>query len=303
MKKEERDIRVEMFKVEYDTTPFVEVDYVDKYAQEHTGLMLLDSGSAGNLLSNEMADEIGMLCKVEDEKTTLFAFSEETMDTDVVKFSFALGGRLFQDTFSLCTRPLPVHVEGMKVIGILGVSFMQQHRLVIDYYDFTLHTSDVNPGNLRISDCDFFFPMEIGLKHYSVPVISIKQKGKDLVTLIDTGSFENMIAEQAMVENAFKCQRIDEKHVIYDIIGKFEVEEACVRFKMVSLGENRIFEQVKYDRFSVLSHNIFTPKENDCDENGEQLPPIELLIGSYFMALEGWTLDFGAKIMYKLKAA
>lgn len=58
MKKKERDIRVDMFKVEYDTTPFVEVDYVDKYAQEHTGLMLLDSGSAGNLLSNEMADEI-----------------------------------------------------------------------------------------------------------------------------------------------------------------------------------------------------------------------------------------------------
>lgn len=303
MEKKEKDIRVKLFRVVDDAAPFVEVDYMDKYAQEHTGLMLLDSGSAGSLLSSEMADEIGMLCKEEDEKNTLFAISEGTMDTDVVRFSFALGGRQFSDTFSVCTQPLPGRVEGMKVIGLLGVSFMQEHRLVIDYSDFTLHTSNVNPGNLRISDCDFFFPMEIGLKHYSVPVISIKQKGKDLVTLVDTGSFENMIAEHTLTENAFKCQRMDGKHFIYDIIDKIEAEEASIRFKIVSLGENRTFEQVKYDLFSVLPYNIFTPREEDCDENGEQLPPIELLIGNYFMAQEGWTLDFGAKIIYKLKAA
>lgn len=300
MEKKEKDIRVELFRVEENIHPFVMVDYVDKDAQEHSGLMLLDSGSAVNLLSNDMADQIGMLCKVEDETTTLYAFSPETMDTDVVRFSFALGGIQFHDTFSLCTRPLPVHVEGMNVIGLLGVSFMQQHRLVIDYSDFTLHTSDVNPRNLCISDCEFFFPMKLGIKYYEVPVTWVKQNGNDLVALVDTGAFENMITEHALTENAFKCQRTDDKHFIYDIIGEFEVEEASVRFKMVSIGNNRTFEQVKYDRFAVVPYDI---EVGGCDENGEQIPPIEILIGSYFMALEGWTLDFGAEIIYKRIAA
>lgn len=300
MEKKERDIWVELFRLEEIIHPFVMVDYVDKDAQEHSGLMLLDSGSAGNVLSNEMADQIGMLSKVEDETRTLYAFSPETMDTDVVRFSFALGGRQFHDTFSLCTRPLPVHVEKMKVIGILGVCFMKQHRLVIDYSDFTLHTSDVNPDNFRIPDCDFFFPMELGIKRYEVPVMWVKQNGKDLIAMVDTGSFENMIAEHTLTENAFKCQRTDEKHLVYDIIGEFEVEEASIRFKMVLFGENKTFEQVKYDRFAVVPYDI---EEGGCDENGEQIPPIELLIGSYFMALEGWTLDFGAEIIYKRMVA
>jgi hypothetical protein len=36
----EKDIRVEMVRMEGDVAPFVQVDYMDKEAQEHTGLML-----------------------------------------------------------------------------------------------------------------------------------------------------------------------------------------------------------------------------------------------------------------------
>ena len=302
--KKESNIRVAMFRVVGDFAPFVKVDYMDKDAQEHTGLMLLDSGSASNVLSSEMAERLGMLSKVEDETMTLFAFSELNMKTDIVKFSFAFGGKQFRDTFCLSVNPMPCYVEGMKVLGILGVSFMKQHRLVIDYSDFSIHTSNVNPGNLRISDCEFFFPMEIGLKHYEVPVLSVKQNGKDIVTLVDTGASNNMIAEHTLAENGFKCQYAeDEKFFIYDITGKVEVQEASVRFKIVSLGVNNVFEQVRYDRFAILPRNVFTPKEDDCDENGKQLPPIEVLIGSPFMAEEGWALDFGAGIIYKRMAA
>ena len=64
MEKKERDIRVEMFRVEGDIAPFVMVDYVDKYAQEHSGLMLLDSGCNSNVFYREMTDKIGDLCKM-----------------------------------------------------------------------------------------------------------------------------------------------------------------------------------------------------------------------------------------------
>ena len=52
----EKDIRVEMVRMEGDVAPFVQVDYMDKDAQDHTGLMLLDSGSTVNVLSSEMAE-------------------------------------------------------------------------------------------------------------------------------------------------------------------------------------------------------------------------------------------------------
>ncbi len=75
--KKESNIREGMFRVVGDFAPFVKVDYMDKDAQEHTGLMLLDSGSASNVLSSEMAERLGTLSKVEDETMTLFAFSEK----------------------------------------------------------------------------------------------------------------------------------------------------------------------------------------------------------------------------------
>jgi hypothetical protein len=45
-----------------------------------------------------------------------------------------------------------------------------------------------------------------------------------------------------------------------------------------------------------------TPPEGQCDANGKQLPPIEALISSSFMAKQGWVLDFGAEIIYRRKS-
>ena len=301
MKKEMNDIKVRMVRMEGDIAPFVEIAYVDKYAQDHTGLMLLDSGSTVNILSNEIADNIGELCKIDDMATAISSIAHGIMNTDNVRFSFALGGKLFNDTFCISTKPLPIHVKGMAIIGILGIQFLQRHRLVIDYDEFTLHTSDVSPNNLSVSDCDFFFPMEIGLKFYGVPVLSVKQNGKELVTLVDTGATGNMMAEQALVDNKFKCYRFKGNDVMIGVTGEVDVEEAYVRFNMVSLDCDDVCEISHCDYFWLLPYNVFTPKEGVCDTNGEQLPPIEVLIGSPFMAKEGWVLDFGACIIYKLK--
>lgn len=235
MIKKEHNIQVQMFRVKGDIAPFIEVAFMDKYAQEHTGLLLLDSGSTTNILSCEMSSCIGERWKLEDESATISSIAPEDINADIVKLSFALGGRLFHETFSLSTKPLPIKIMDKTVLGLVGVGFMQKYSLVIDYGDFTLHTSQVNHSNLSISDCDFFFPMEIGLKHYSLPVISVKQKGKDHVTLIDTGSTSNMIAEQTLIDSEFECQRLDGNDVMIGITGEVNVKKAIVRFIMLSL--------------------------------------------------------------------
>ena len=299
--KKENNIRVEMVRMEGDAAPFVQVDYMDKDAQEHTGLMLLDSGSTANVLSPQMADCIGELCKLEDEATPIYSIAQEVMMADQVRFSFAFGGKQFHDTFFVSAQPLPIHVKGMNVVGILGTRFLQQHCLVIDYSDYTLHTSEVSPQNLSISDCDFFFPMEIGLKFYDVPVLSVKQNGVELVTMVDTGSTSNMIANKALVDNDFKYKRLNSKDVIMGITGQVDVENARVWFKMLSLDGDDVSELSRCARFKILPYSVYTLPEGSCDTNGEQLPPIEALIGAPFMANEGWALDFDAKIIYKRK--
>lgn len=299
--REMNNIKVKMIRMKGDIAPFVEVDYVDKYAHEYTGLMLVDSGSTANILSPEMADSICMLCKLEDKVSPISSIAHISMDFNNVRFSFALGGKLFHETFCVSQQPLPIQIKGMNVIGILGVQFLEQYRLVIDYDDYSIHTSEVSPNSLAISDCDFFFPMEIGLNTYGLPVLSVKQNGKDLVTLVDTGATCNMIAEQTLVDNEFKCLRLNEKDVMMGLTGEVDVEEALVSFNMVSLTDDDVCEITRKYLFMVLPYYICTMNESDSENSEENLPPIEVLLGSPFMANEGWILDFGAKIIYKLK--
>ena len=299
--KKESNIRVEIVRMEGDVAPFVTVDYVDKYAEEHTGLMLLDSGSMGNMLSHELADGIATLCKLEDEGTIVYSIANEIMETNNVRFSFAMGGRQFHDTFCISTNPLPIKVKGMKVLGILGIRFLEQHNLVIDYSDYSLHTSRINPSNLSISDCDFFFPMEVGLNNYGLPVIAVIQNKKEIVALLDSGATTNMIAEQTVNSHKFNCFRTNEKDVMLGVTGEVEVEEAILKFNLGTLSEHSIKKLSRHANFYLLPHYIFSPNEECGEGNDAQKPPIEIILGSPFMSRQGWILDFGAKLIYKRK--
>lgn len=302
--KDENNIRVELVRMEGDVAPFVQVNYVGKDGQELTGLLLLDSGSNENILSPDVADSIGPLSTIEDSTKHITSISQEVMVAKQVRFSFVLGDSRFDETFCLSNEPLQIPVKGMTVIGILGNVFMQQQRLVIDYSDYTLHSSEISPDNFSISDCAFFFPMKAGLKIYGIPVVPIMQNGVELVTLVDTGATSNLIANQALTDYEFKCERMDSKDVIMGVKGRVDAEDAMVWFTLLSLnGNDSVAELSCCAYFKILSHNILTLPEEACDTNGRSFPPIEVLIGAPFMARQGWILDFGAKIIYKRKVA
>ena len=300
--KKENNIRVEMVRMEGDVAPFVQVDYVDKNAEEHTGLMLLDSACMGNILSNEMAEGIGEQCRMEGEGTTLYSIAHETVNAENVRFSFAFGGTQFHDTFCITPRELPIKVKGMAVIGILGLRFLTNHRMVIDYSDYTLHTSEVNHENLTSTDCSFFFPMEIGLKYYGLPVVCIRQDGKEIVALVDTGATTNLIARKSIEENSFECKILPGKDVMQGITGGVDVGMARVRFQLVSLNGDEEVEVGCSARFAVTPDYIYEAKEEYCEVSEEQVPPAEMLLSSPFIANSRWALDFGAGIAYKRKA-
>lgn len=299
--KEEKDIRLDIVRVEGDAAPFVEVYYLDRDVQERTGLLLLDSGSTINFLSAEMLDNISESSKLNCEEKNICTIGTNSFKADSVRFSFALGGKLFSETFCISKHKLPIEVKGEKVIGLIGNRFMLKHKLAIDFSDFTLYTSKVNPKILSISDCSFFFPMDIGLKHYSLPVLAIRQKAKELVTMVDTGSASNMISEQALSEYKFNCSHTDVKDLVACIDAQFSVGQAFVRFSLLTLKEECVSKITRYDYFNVLSTYIDSTEKKECDEYGNRLPSIEALLGAQFLAKERWILDFGARIIYKRK--
>lgn len=299
MTENKKDIRVEMFRIVGDMAPLIKVDYMDNNAEEHSGLFLLDSGSNDNFLCANMAGCIGNHSKVEGQTGHVYTINGDYMSVDYVRFSFAFGGNQFHDVFGMSDVCLPEIAGDLQIIGILGQEFMLKHQLVIDYSNFTIHTSDVSPKNLSISDCDFFTPMNVGLKYYNMPLVSMYQNGKEIMVLADTGASYNVLSSQAIKDYGFECQLAERIETITGLAGGVEMKEAMVNFHLLTMKGDRVVGIFHHDLFKVSPHYIYTPQEGLCDEDGEQLQPVEAIICSPFMAKEGWVLDFGAKIIYK----
>ena len=300
--KKENNIRVEMIRVNGDFAPFIQIGFVDKDANEHIGVMLIDSGSDQSILSCEVAGQLAPLCKQEGETSNISTISNNEVTMSKTQFSFAMGGKLFHEVFCICGTELPIRMLGkMPVIGIIGNIFMRKHRLAIDYRDYTLHTSTACEDITSISDCDFFFPMEKGMKYFALPIVLLSHNEESILAIADTGASHNQIALSTIEGRGMDCQFLGEKDVIKGMGGSIETEEAILKFNLGSLTEDGGIEIPCQEQFKVTPNYLLQPEEGQCDENGEQLPPVEALIGSPFMAKENWVLDFGANIIYKCR--
>lgn len=301
--KSNNNFKVQMLRVKGDLAPFVKVEYVDQDAKEHSVLMVADSCSCHNILIGTRAERHGVVLQKEEGTMKIGGAGNEMVTTSLAKFHFVLGGEQFYESFCIKEGDIqiPMEIEGMPIIGILGNLFLQQYRLAIDYSDYTLHISNVTPSNLPISACDFFFPMEIGLERYGLPVLAFRQNGNDVVALADTGATDNMIALQSMTDNGFDYRYLGTSDTITGIDGETEAKDAMMKFCLLTLTESETDVVHHEDVFKVTPHYMITPEEGQCDKNGVQLPPVVGIIGSPFMAKEGWVLDFGIKYIYKRK--
>ena len=297
------DIRVEMVRVVGDLAPFVKIDYVDTDAQEHSGLLIVDSCCVHNILFGKRASILGLVYNPTNETVSIGTIANTKVTTSVGKVAFTFEGGQFVEPFCISDNDndIPSHVGDLPIIGILGNLFLQKFNLSIDYSNYTLHTSNACTESMPISDCDFFFPMEIGLKNYGLPILSLRQDGKEVVALADTGSTNNVLSSQVITELGFDCQYLKTTDAVAGVKGCVEAKDAVMSFCLLTLTEDDKDEVSHKDVFKVLPHTLISPEEGQCDENGNQLPPVVSLIGSPFMSRENWVLDFGAKIIYRRK--
>ena len=302
--KNKKDIKVEMVRVDGDLMPFIKVEYVDKNAQEHTGVMILDSCCVENVLTSEMTNVIDMTNLKENGENTkeIITLDNERTTVSEVDFSFAMGGSLFHEPFIVCDshNHLPNLESDYPTIGILGNLFFQKHHLAVDFSDFTLHTSHATPKNLPISDCDFFFPMEIGLKNYGLPMISIRKDGKDIVTMADSGATNNMIAAQTIKEHSLECEYLETSESVLGLTGEIETPKAKIGFSLLTLAKDKKVGVIsRRETFNVFPRYFMPSEKIDRDGDSIERPPVEAIISCPFMAKEGWVLDFGIKHIYK----
>ena len=295
MVKAKRNINVEICRVEGDLAPFVKVDYVDKYAEEHTGLMVMDTGSNVNVLSSEVDKYIGDLCRYQDSNLDITDGLGGVEIPDYVHFSFAFGGMQYNEDFAISGDWLLGSVGDLPIIGILGNNFMQKHGLAIDYSDFTVHTSNISHATLCAADCDFMFPMEIGLENYGLPVLAIHHGETDAAVIADTGCTTNVVSTHCINQCNLKCEYTNETSPLRGLNGRSEANVANVHFNLLTLAEDGVKGVPFHDFFLVVNQSFATAFRSKKHQ------PIEGLIGSPFMAKRGWTLDFAQKVIYKRK--
>ncbi len=303
MKTNVKNMRVEMYRVANNPSPFVKVDYRDKNNQMHAGLLLLDSCSEHNVLSGEMAAWLNEQHKMKDECTNILTATGETVKTETSLFSFECGGEQFKEKFCISEHKLPDIEDELPFIGILGNEFMQEYKWVIDYTDHTVYSSYVTPEILPISDCDFFFPMEIGLNLYGLPALQMCQGEFEAVALADTGANDNSISLPALAEDKFHCQYQNTLHQLTGMSGSMKTIAAVMDYQLVTLRDDKENTGVcnHKDCFLVVPHFLIPEREVQYEGDTEILPPVVALIGSEFMEREGWVLDFGVKYIYKRK--
>ena len=138
----------------------------------------------------------------------------------------------------------------------IGNKFMQQHGLVIDYSDFTVHTSDIHQKGLCANECDFIFPMEIGLKNYDIPVLAIHYEEMDAAVMADTGSSANVVSTQCVSQCNLKCEYKDENDTLNGIKGSSEARWADVDFSLLTLREKGA-ESMTKEKLSEIRNASF----------------------------------------------
>ena len=105
MKNESIDVR--LFNIEGDLVPFVEVDYLDKQNRTSKGVLLLDSGSTDNILSKDVAEKAGNICKLEGRSANIQSIANETVCMEIVNFSFCMGEHSLRDVFCIAPSAFP----------------------------------------------------------------------------------------------------------------------------------------------------------------------------------------------------
>jgi len=294
-----KNINVDMYRVKNSPMPFIQVDYTDSYGIVRTGILLLETAANVNLLSKEY----GFSFLKDKGNTDIKILSPDGSIEDTVKFSFMLDGKEFEDEFLVKNHLFTGYDGVLPLIGVIGNVFLQNNNLVIDYSNHMVYTSKFLESEIDVLDYDFYFPMEIGLKNYSMPTVPLVQNKWEIRAVVQTGKIDNHLSSSTLCTDGLQCEYQDYQSLALFMSKCIDTLNVTMDYGLLTVidEEGHVGDVCFKGDFEVNSHYYYTPKPGELNDDGELLEPIEAVIGADFMEKEEWILDFGIDIIYKNK--
>lgn len=297
-------MRVEIVRCKNVSLPLVEVTYTDKCGKECKGLMLLDTCSTDNLLMGDIARTMKTASLEGAEKKTIFALGDEKVEMPYVKAVIGLGGEQHEENF-LVSEDFQVQVRGDRpFVGVLGMVFMFEHELVIDFPSYSVYRPSAESEDDREGELDYVFPMLFGLKKYSMPVVGIKGENGEVVAMLDTGSHESIITKSVLPELGTDYTLTDETSLTYGVAGAVESKRVEADFHLITAKNNEMGAHTlkKSDTFYAVDCSLCSSNQPVDTPADQRYPDVKVLLGAGFMDTQGWTIDFARCMIYQRHA-
>lgn len=217
--------------------------------------------------------------------------SYQTEDTSIYQSQLQINDYICRVNWNNWNEESMITYPGIS--GILGIDFMLQNKLVIDFRNQLIYAKSV--GDLKNSTKDLlYYPIHFGIRNCSLPVVGISGKNSTYCSLIDTGSCVNVIKQNILSEGDFAITSAPAEHILLTGIHEStEVEQVQVRFQIPAFkGKSRCLCHATFqDNFCVLS-----PSTNLIPRNIRF--HTDAILGKEFLKHHNWIIDFDKGYMY-----
>lgn len=280
--------------------PIVKATFKGKDDQIHTGIMMVDTGSAKCILNRSVIPNLEDNAAIVDNKMTIHSIQGKVAECQGYLLSFRIGNRLFSETFYVNEDMDFGQIFNGPFIGIVGHEFLRKNKMVLDDETETLHESagsiEGYPGDYK-----FIFPMSWGLKYYNAPVVGLVYGDKEYLMMVDSGASDTVITKHLMDDTGICVGQLSGDGTITCFTNDMletALYNVTLSIQCLSRTPERPRLYIQNDEVQVISNSQYII-EGLKDAEGNALMPISGMLSSEFMLRNKWVLDFATGVMYQ----
>ena len=290
---EKHTFRLPLIEVKINRFPFVEGAFMAKNGKMLEGFFLIDTGSETNLLNREVERFLSGDAYT-DEKLQINAVDNKGEECSILNIEIELDCVRSNERFCI---PQNIDFKEQfgenRIIGIIGSSYLREHKLVLDYESECLCAA--SDKEVSLEDLSFACPMSVGLKTHGIPIVAFMKDGEEYFCVPDSGAEDGLFADGAF-KGVNSYEMLDAKGTVSGVSGTDETGFAKLSFSLISADEEgNMNNLVEYEDITqVLSDHEYVAND------GKRFP-ISALLSTKFMLRNKWILDYGNLAIYSRK--
>lgn len=256
------------------------------------GYFIIDTACTNNIVNNKFCNEESLNKK---DTGNIIAAGNISMKTKLYQFTYAVEDVEFQDNFQETGNidSMIGNTSSIRILGILGLTFLWKHRMVIDYNLREVYTLPQN-HIINLEEYHFKFPLAYGLEKWQLPIIGLSKSKNTNVALamIDTGSNVNIMCKSILDDFNFKNERTNDICEVINACGKEENMVSKIHFCILSVKDEEFEYQEKIEYFNISDLESLL-KEGKYS--------IGCILGNQYMIANQMIIDFNHYYIYSNK--